>query len=79
MGTKLGLEHWELRMQMEQSITHGVEVIAPKRHLVFAYYVSGHGFGHATRVVEVNYYFFFNFSLFYLKIFKPIVFIFHWL
>lgn len=26
---------------------------APKRHLVFAYYVSGHGFGHATRVVEV--------------------------
>ncbi|XP_076891413.1 L-arabinokinase-like [Bidens hawaiensis] len=22
-------------------------------HLVFAYYVSGHGFGHATRVVEV--------------------------
>ena len=44
---------------MEQSITHGVEVIAPKRHLVFAYYVSGHGFGHATRVVEVNYFFFF--------------------
>ncbi|KAK4564682.1 hypothetical protein RGQ29_006670 [Quercus rubra] len=40
-------------MQMEQSIAHGVEVIAPKRHLVFAYYVSGHGFGHATRVVEV--------------------------
>ncbi|KAL4614234.1 hypothetical protein ACB092_07G039700 [Castanea dentata] len=40
-------------MQMEQSITHGVQVIAPKRHLVFAYYVSGHGFGHATRVVEV--------------------------
>ncbi|KAJ8451334.1 hypothetical protein Cgig2_014106 [Carnegiea gigantea] len=23
------------------------------RHLVFAYYVTGHGFGHATRVVEV--------------------------
>ncbi|XP_030943854.1 L-arabinokinase-like isoform X3 [Quercus lobata] len=41
-------------MQMEEiSIAHGVEVIAPKRHLVFAYYVSGHGFGHATRVVEV--------------------------
>ncbi|KAK7845440.1 l-arabinokinase, partial [Quercus suber] len=41
-------------MQMQQiSITHGVEAIAPKRHLVFAYYVSGHGFGHATRVVEV--------------------------
>uniref|UniRef100_A0A2P2MS92 L-arabinokinase-like n=1 Tax=Rhizophora mucronata TaxID=61149 RepID=A0A2P2MS92_RHIMU len=26
---------------------------APRRHLVFAYYVTGHGFGHATRVVEV--------------------------
>lgn len=24
-----------------------------KRPLVFAYYVTGHGFGHATRVVEV--------------------------
>jgi hypothetical protein len=24
-----------------------------KEHLVFAYYVTGHGFGHATRVVEV--------------------------
>ncbi|XP_065627153.1 3-oxoacyl-[acyl-carrier-protein] synthase II, chloroplastic isoform X3 [Quercus suber] len=43
----------QLRMQMDQSITHGVEVIAPKRHLVFAYYVTGHGFGHATRAVEV--------------------------
>ncbi|KAI7735483.1 hypothetical protein M8C21_017841 [Ambrosia artemisiifolia] len=26
---------------------------ASLNHLVFAYYVSGHGFGHATRVVEV--------------------------
>ncbi|XP_050261209.1 uncharacterized protein LOC126706004 isoform X2 [Quercus robur] len=43
----------QLRMQMDQSITHGVEVIAPKRHLVFAYYLTGHGFGHATRAVEV--------------------------
>ncbi|KAI4379727.1 hypothetical protein MLD38_005984 [Melastoma candidum] len=25
----------------------------PTRNLVFAYYVTGHGFGHATRVVEV--------------------------
>ncbi|XP_010524568.1 PREDICTED: L-arabinokinase isoform X2 [Tarenaya hassleriana] len=28
-------------------------VLASSRHLVFAYYVTGHGFGHATRVVEV--------------------------
>jgi hypothetical protein len=28
-------------------------VSASKDHLVFAYYVTGHGFGHATRVVEV--------------------------
>lgn len=26
---------------------------ASRNHLVFAYYVTGHGFGHATRVVEV--------------------------
>jgi len=31
----------------------GEDVSAPPRHLVFAYYVTGHGFGHATRVVEV--------------------------
>lgn len=24
-----------------------------KKSLVFAYYVTGHGFGHATRVIEV--------------------------
>ncbi|KAK9052761.1 hypothetical protein SSX86_029391 [Deinandra increscens subsp. villosa] len=29
------------------------EVSASRNHLVFAYYVTGHGFGHATRVVEV--------------------------
>ncbi|XP_050216691.1 L-arabinokinase-like [Mercurialis annua] len=28
-------------------------VSASTKHLVFAYYVTGHGFGHATRVVEV--------------------------
>ncbi|CAM8910165.1 unnamed protein product [Rhodiola kirilowii] len=28
-------------------------VNASRNHLVFAYYVTGHGFGHATRVVEV--------------------------
>ncbi|KAG1364535.1 Mevalonate/galactokinase [Cocos nucifera] len=28
-------------------------VSASREHLVFAYYVTGHGFGHATRVVEV--------------------------
>ncbi|KAI7989411.1 L-arabinokinase [Camellia lanceoleosa] len=29
------------------------QVSASTKHLVFAYYVTGHGFGHATRVVEV--------------------------
>lgn len=39
-----------------------------KRPLVFAYYVTGHGFGHATRVVEVPLSSFFSFSsLFSLK------------
>ncbi|KAK7260752.1 hypothetical protein RIF29_27049 [Crotalaria pallida] len=28
-------------------------VSASRKHLVFAYYVTGHGFGHATRVTEV--------------------------
>jgi L-arabinokinase len=28
-------------------------VSASRKNLVFAYYVTGHGFGHATRVVEV--------------------------
>ncbi|CDY23135.1 BnaC09g18890D [Brassica napus] len=28
-------------------------VSASRKHLVFAYYVTGHGFGHASRVVEV--------------------------
>ncbi|MFS8030619.1 putative L-arabinokinase [Helianthus anomalus] len=35
-------------------IDDGVEQLSASRnHLVFAYYVTGHGFGHATRVVEV--------------------------
>ncbi|XP_043713454.1 L-arabinokinase-like [Telopea speciosissima] len=29
------------------------QISASPKHLVFAYYVTGHGFGHATRVVEV--------------------------
>lgn len=32
----------------------GDRVSASRQHLVFAYYVTGHGFGHATRVVEVS-------------------------
>ncbi|XP_021275941.1 L-arabinokinase-like [Herrania umbratica] len=36
-------------MRIEEN---GVECASIK-HLVFAYYVTGHGFGHATRVVEV--------------------------
>ncbi|XP_058068458.1 L-arabinokinase-like [Magnolia sinica] len=27
--------------------------VAPGKRLIFAYYITGHGFGHATRVVEV--------------------------
>lgn len=46
----------------------GEGVSASRNHLVFAYYVTGHGFGHATRVVEVNFshadqFFFFGSSL----------------
>ncbi|XP_065851057.1 L-arabinokinase-like [Euphorbia lathyris] len=36
-------------MRIEES--EGVS--ASSKHLVFAYYITGHGFGHATRVVEV--------------------------
>jgi len=32
----------------------GGEVTAPPQHLVFAYYITGHGFGHATRALEVR-------------------------
>ncbi|KAF7817170.1 hypothetical protein G2W53_031139 [Senna tora] len=37
-------------MRIEQE-SDGVS--ASRKHLVFAYYVTGHGFGHATRVAEV--------------------------
>jgi hypothetical protein len=30
------------------------EAGAPARRLVFAYYITGHGFGHATRALEVS-------------------------
>jgi len=33
----------------------GGEVTAPPQHLVFAYYITGHGFGHATRALEVRF------------------------
>jgi hypothetical protein len=29
-------------------------VSSSRKHLVFAYYITGHGFGHATRVTEVK-------------------------
>ena len=32
----------------------GGEMTAPPQHLVFAYYITGHGFGHATRALEVR-------------------------
>ncbi|GAU15232.1 hypothetical protein TSUD_09700 [Trifolium subterraneum] len=37
-------------MRIEQE---GDGVSASRKHLVFAYYITGHGFGHATRVTEV--------------------------
>ncbi|KAJ7958626.1 L-arabinokinase [Quillaja saponaria] len=37
-------------MRIEEDI-QGVS--SSRKHLVFAYYITGHGFGHATRVVEV--------------------------
>lgn len=40
-----------VKMRIEES--DGVS--ASRKHLVFAYYVTGHGFGHATRVVEVSF------------------------
>ncbi|CAK9182379.1 unnamed protein product [Ilex paraguariensis] len=39
-----------VRMRIEDGLD---QVSASRKHLVFAYYVTGHGFGHATRVVEV--------------------------
>jgi L-arabinokinase len=30
------------------------EAGSPARRLVFAYYITGHGFGHATRALEVS-------------------------
>jgi len=32
----------------------GIVSSKQQQPLVFAYYVTGHGFGHATRVVEVH-------------------------
>ncbi|KAJ4959558.1 hypothetical protein NE237_026669 [Protea cynaroides] len=34
-------------------IDEGDQISASRKHLVFAYYITGHGFGHATRVVEI--------------------------
>eukprot|EP00267_Zea_mays_P054617 XP_020407869.1 L-arabinokinase [Zea mays] len=41
-----------MRVQDEDVDDDG-EVTAPPQHLVFAYYFTGHGFGHATRALEV--------------------------
>jgi hypothetical protein len=42
-----------MRVQDEDVDGDG-EVTAPPQHLVFAYYFTGHGFGHATRALEVR-------------------------
>lgn len=31
-----------------------LSVAPPLPHLVFAYYITGHGFGHATRALDVR-------------------------
>ncbi|PWZ22034.1 L-arabinokinase [Zea mays] len=41
-----------IRVQ-DGDVDGGGEVTAPPQHLVFAYYITGHGFGHATRALEV--------------------------
>lgn len=41
-----------MRVQ-DGDVDGGGEVTAPPQHLVFAYYITGHGFGHATRALEV--------------------------
>lgn len=46
-------------------VANGDVVSSSANHLVFAYYVTGHGFGHATRVVEV---FFFQLRDFLLRL-----------
>jgi hypothetical protein len=42
-----------MRVQ-DGDVDGGGEVTAPPQHLVFAYYITGHGFGHATRALEVR-------------------------
>lgn len=41
--------------------------------LIFAYYVTGHGFGHATRVVEVSVCEFIYIHIYFFKLLKPLV------
>jgi hypothetical protein len=41
-----------MRVQ-DGDVDGGGEVTAPQQHLVFGYYFTGHGFGHATRALEV--------------------------
>ncbi|CAL5358730.1 unnamed protein product [Camellia sinensis] len=50
MSLCLERERERERMRIEDGSD---QVSASTKHLVFAYYVTGHGFGHATRVVEV--------------------------
>lgn len=48
-------------------------VSASSKHLVFAYYVTGHGFGHATRVVEVLFSLSLSLSLWIVLVYSSIV------
>jgi L-arabinokinase len=47
------IESSSQRLPEKMRIDENEGVSASSKHLVFAYYVTGHGFGHATRVVEV--------------------------
>lgn len=47
-----------MRMEVNGGDQVGDEVVsAAANRLIFAYYVTGHGFGHATRVTEVHFVF----------------------
>ncbi|KAK9097575.1 hypothetical protein Sjap_023072 [Stephania japonica] len=53
-GTPISFYHRNIGFYKKKlKIGDGYRISASSKHLVFAYYVTGHGFGHATRVVEV--------------------------
>jgi len=45
-------------------------VSSSRKHLVFAYYITGHGFGHATRVTEVIFFFSIHLNFWFFIVFS---------